>query len=138
MTVVAAHAATHSDRRLASMNPRPIEPPASSPWRWSNVVSLIASRHEAAATVRFFTCLRETIAEPTSWWRTAAEYLPDVTPEEWRRIKARECSVETRSALLLRSLKPIALDPTKRADALLALDVHIAYLRAQFGLTEET
>jgi hypothetical protein len=84
--------------------------------------------------VRLFRYMRDQIGEPVSWWRT--EELPDLTEADWRRVTARDFSVNDRYYVLMRGLKPIALDPAKRAEALLSLDVHIAYLCAQFGVGE--
>ena len=106
------------------------------PRGWSDIVSIVATRDQAVATIGLFVALRDTIGAPLSWWRCEAERLPDMTAEDWKRVEARDFSVASRSELLMRSLKPIALDPSKRADTLLALDVHITYLRAQFGISE--
>lgn len=103
---------------------------------WSDVASLVRTREQAVTTIRLFAVMRDTIAEPVSWWRGAAQALPDVAPDQWRDLRERRFDEQGRAELLMRLLKRIALDPVKRADALLALDVHVAYLRAEFGVGE--
>jgi hypothetical protein len=93
------------------MNHQPIDPLASSPWGWSEVVSLVRTAHDARMIVRLFRYMRDQIGEPVSWWRT--EELPDLTEADWRRVTARDFSVNDRYYVLMRGLKPIALDPAE-------------------------
>lgn len=100
--------------------------PPESTWGWSEVVALVRTREEAEATIGLLTATRGLIACSVDVWETEVANLAANT---WNRPFKHE--------RVIRALKVIATHPAKRAEALLALDAHIACLRGEFpGITE--
>jgi hypothetical protein len=118
-------------------NASPGDPPPAASWGFSGqVVTSVRTRDQAEATIRFFGFIRDVIVESPRRGRTPAAALPSVTPEDSRRWAAGEFSGDAKANAIMRALKVIALDPDSRADTLLALDAHTAYLRGRFRLPE--
>ncbi|HLZ26770.1 MAG TPA: hypothetical protein VKV73_05555 [Chloroflexota bacterium] len=118
-------------------HPLPGDPAPETSWGFSGqVVRLVATRDQAAATIRFFGCIRKVIAASPRHRGTTTPGAAYVTPEDARRWAQGELGAAEQTDTIVRALKAIALDPAGRADTLLALDVHIAYLRGKFGALE--
>jgi hypothetical protein len=125
----------------------PIEGPGNTPrgelppetaWGFSgHVVALVRTRDQAAATIRFFGYIRKFIvASPLRGQATATAPAP-VSPEDSKRWSMGGFSGDEKTDVIVRALRVIAFDPAGRADTLLSLDVHIAYLCGSFGLAEQ-
>jgi hypothetical protein len=113
------------------------DPPSETAWGFSGlVVGFIRTREQAEATIRFFGFIRKTIvASPSRALTPIAVPLP-ITPEDSHRWAAGELGDVAGAEVLLRALRQIAYDPATRADTLLSLDAHTAYLCGSFGLLE--
>jgi hypothetical protein len=115
----------------------PGDPPPETSWGFSGqVVRYIRTREQAEATIRFFRFIRKTIVASPRRGMTPAPIPRRITPEDSRRWAGGELSGVAGAEVLKRALEQIALDPDGRADTLLALDAHIAYLCGSFGLSE--
>lgn len=111
------------------------DPPPETAWGFSGqVVRLVVTRDQAEATIRFFGCIRQVIAASPRFEPTAAPVRPFVTPDDSNRWASGEVSGDEKPDVIVRALRTIALDPAARADTLLSLDAHIAYLCGSFGL----
>jgi hypothetical protein len=111
----------------------PGEPPAETAWGFSGrVVTFVETHEQAQATIRFLGFIRKVIIGSPQRGPASATAPPQVTPEDADRWARGEFSHE----VLLRALRAIAFEPAGRADTLLALDVHIAYLHGSFGQPE--
>jgi hypothetical protein len=115
----------------------PGDPPPETSWGFSGlVVTFIRTREQAEATIRFFGFIRKTIVSSPRRGMTPAPIPAGITPEDSRRWAVGELSGVEGARVLVRALKQIALNPDGRADTLLALDAHIAYLCGSFDLRE--
>jgi hypothetical protein len=109
------------------------EPLAEEPWNFSGrVVALVQSREQAEATIRFFGFLRTVILASPQRGQAIDAAPPRISLDDSSRWARGEFSAD----VLLRALQAIAFEPAGRADTLLALDVHSAYLRGTFGQPE--
>jgi hypothetical protein len=116
---------------------RPGDPPSETSWGFSGqVVRLVLTRDQAEATIRFFSCIRKSIAASPKLGEASRTVPPLVTPEDSQRWAMGELSAAEQADAIMRALKAIALDPAGRADTLLSLDAHIAYLCGRFALLE--
>ena len=119
----------------ASMPPG--DPPPETSWGFSGqVVTLVCTREQAEATIRFFAFIRKTIVASPRSGTLPAPAPPRITPEDSRRWAVGELGDVERAEVLMRALRQIALDLDRRSDTLLALDAHMAYLCGSFGLRE--
>lgn len=115
----------------------PGDPPPETSWGFSgHVVTLVRTRDQAEATIRFLGFIRKTIVGAPRRGMVATPAPPGISPDEARRWAVGGLGDVERAALLMRALEQIALDPDGRADALLALDSHMACLRGSFNLGE--
>jgi hypothetical protein len=118
-------------------SPPPGDPPPETSWGFSGqIVTLVSTREQAEATIRFCGFIRKTIVASPRRGPTTAPVPPRITVEDSRRWAGGELSGVAGAEVLKRALEQIALDPDGRADTLLALDAHIAYLCGSFGLPE--
>ena len=113
------------------------DPPPETSWGFSGrVVRFIRTREQAEATIRFFGFVRKVIvASPLAGIATLNGPVY-VTAADSTRWAAGDFSGSEQADVILRALRAIALDPAGRADTLLSLDVHTAYLRGSFDLAE--
>jgi hypothetical protein len=118
-------------------NASPGDPPPAPAWGFSGqVVTSVRTRDQAEATIRFFGFIRDVILDSPRRGTTTAAARPSITPEDSRQWAAGEFSGDAKANAIMRALRVIALDADGRADTLLALDAHTAYLRGRFRLPE--
>ena len=111
------------------------EPLAETPWGFSSqVVALVETPEQAAATIRFFSFIRRVIVASPRRGATTAGLPAHVTPDDSNRWARNDFTDGEQAAVIVRALQAIAFEPAGRADTLLSLDVHGAYLRASFDL----
>jgi hypothetical protein len=113
------------------------DPPAETSWGFTGqVVRLVQTREQADATIRFFGFIRDVIVDSPRHETTAASVPLRVTLADSEQWVAGEFQGDEQARVIMRALKVIARDPEARADTLLSLEAHMAYLRGSFDLTE--
>jgi hypothetical protein len=124
-----------SNEELTGMPPG--DPPPATSWGFSgHLLNLIRTREQAEATVRFFAVIRKTIVTSPAMGGSTTDPQPRVTSYDAQRWASSELDGDERVEVITRALRVIALDPVGRADTLLALDAHTAYLCGSFGVPE--
>ncbi len=94
---------------------------------WSRLVSECATPKKAVRTIELLAVIRGALTVSPKAWDTVTQLTREELPLRPPVANAQD------AAYSIRCLKGVAVDPTRRAEATIAMAIHVAHLRGRFG-----